>query len=805
MNETKHRIGSGKLLGYHSLFFKNAMICLVIFLLSLATIDSAFVGQGQGQEEPETVGRGAAHVKGHGIVPSAQAEGPDAAAMSASPKNNSSVKFYGCTDYGDTVHCDPLVNKLKSYVVRGFWTRIYTPAGNPNLVNGHYSKALEMKSNRLESVEFKSTKNINTQEFSISFWIKPLPVSEATGSIVSHSNYSNTAGWYFQLSKNGDVSFSVTNPNGNITSVTSVASNNTQLLPDKFTHIVGTFDGSNVTIYKDGKFASRATIEGKYNADPKTPMRIGSDAGSPGEFLWSGVIDDFRIYNRTLVENEVKKIFLGDTPSSSSSSSSSSSLSSSVSKGLVGHWTFDTSNLTDSSGGSKKNDGIVRTLIASMAFTPDGRLFFSEKNTGDIRILKDDKVLEKPFAKISDSYVDVEQGLLGLVIDPLFEKNHFVYLYYTAIDNNKIVNRLVRFTDANNTATDRTTILDNIPAVQGYHSGGALAFGSDDKLYIGVGDATNSVFAQNPSVLLGKVLRINRDGTIPDDNPYPNSPVYTRGHRNIYGIAFDDRHGFGIIAENGDAFYDEINLIKKAGNYGFPTFQPPNVAPELANSSLSVLPLRSYWRTPAPTQTIYYEGAKFPELKGRFLFGAFDGNIYALKLEDKRIIEDEKIALRMYPYSSVIALAQSPAGDIYFAGDAIYKLKAINSSNKEQVLFPVEISSPSRFNIIKLQAFTNQSRMLMDFGTSNESKLPSSSSSPLVLSIKIPKKILDNVSSVTNISNEKREALHFTIDKSYPSFTTLKIQYSAGPIYHLEIIGGNIETVPSRVIPGYFP
>lgn len=769
----------------------------MILLLTLATIDNAILGQGQ--EAPDTVGAEAAHVKVPILGPSAQAEKIGDASIPASAKNDTGIKFYGCTNYGDIVHCDPLVNELKSYVVRGLWSRIYTPAGNPILVNGHYGKALEMKSNRLESVEFNSTKNINAQEFSISFWIKPSPVSEATGSIVSHSNYSNSAGWYFQMSRNGDVSFSVTNSNGNITSVTSVASNTTELLPGKFTHIVGTFDGSNVTIYKDGKFASRATIEGKYNADPKTLMRIGSDAGSPGEFLWSGVIDDLRIYNRTLLENEVKRIFLGDAPSSSSSSSPSSTI---VSNGLAGHWTFDTSNLTDSAGGSKKNDAIVRTLIASMAFTPDGRLFFSEKNTGNIRIMSNDKVLEKPFAKISDSYVDVEQGLLGLVIDPLFEKNHFVYLYYTAVDNNKIVNRLVRFTDVNNTSTDRTTILDNIPAVHGYHSGGALAFGSDDKLYIGVGDATNSIFAQNPSVLLGKVLRVNRDGTIPKDNPYPNSPVYTIGHRNIYGIAFDDKHGFGIIAENGDAFYDEINLIKKAGNYGFPTFQPPNIAPELANSSLSILPLRSYWRTPAPTQTIYYEGAKFPELKGKFLFGAFDGNIYALTFEHERIIEDEKIALRMYPYSSAIALAQAPAGDIYFAGDAIYKLKAINSSNKEQVLFPVEIRSSSKFNIIKLQAFTNQSKMLLDFETSNESKLPSS---PLVLSIKIPKKILNNVSSVTNISNEKREALHFTIDNSFPSFTTLKIEYFSGAAYHLEILGGNNDTVPSRGVLGYFP
>ena len=100
--------------------------------------------------------------------------------------------------------------------------------------------------------------------------------------------------------------------------------------------------------------------------------------------------------------------------------------------------------------------------------------------------------------------------------------------------------------------------------------------------------------AQNPTILLGKVLRIDRDGKIPEDNPIENSPVYTLGHRNIYGIAFDNKSQFGLIAENGDDIYDEINIIAKGGNYGFPAFQPPNISPELANESLSIQPVRSY-------------------------------------------------------------------------------------------------------------------------------------------------------------------------------------------------------------------
>ncbi|MGC1132693.1 MAG: PQQ-dependent sugar dehydrogenase [Nitrososphaeraceae archaeon] len=96
---------------------------------------------------------------------------------------------------------------------------------------------------------------------------------------------------------------------------------------------------------------------------------------------------------------------------------------------------------------------------------------------------------------------------------------------------------------------------------------------------------------KEPSILLGKVLRIDRDGKIPEDNPFPDSPVYRCSSRNIYGIAFDPKSGLGLIAENGNDLYDEINILSKGGNYGFPTMQPPNVAPETGDSNSSIRPV----------------------------------------------------------------------------------------------------------------------------------------------------------------------------------------------------------------------
>ena len=310
-----------------------------------------------------------------------------------------------------------------------------------------------------------------------------------------------------------------------------------------------------------------------------------------------------------------------------------------------------------------------------MAFSPDGRLFYTEKNSGNIKILQNNKVLDRSFATLSDVYVNWEQGLLGITLDPDFEQNHFVYVYYTArgIASSDPVNRVVRFTEENNVGKDVKVLLDNIPASKGYHSGGALAFGPDDKLYITVGDATEHPFAQDPGILIGKLLRINRDGTFPQDNPFPNSPVYTLGHRNMYGIAFD-KYGDGLLSENGDYYYDEINLIQKGGNYGFPTFQPANRLPELVNSSTSIKPLRSYWDTIAPTQMIYYTGDKIPLLKNKFVVGSYSGDFYVLRLDNqtKEIVEESRIDLENYPFKPVVGIAQSPEGDVYFGAYAIF-------------------------------------------------------------------------------------------------------------------------------------
>ena len=123
--------------------------------------------------------------------------------------------------------------------------------------------------------------------------------------------------------------------------------------------------------------------------------------------------------------------------------------------------------------------------------------------------------------------------------------------------------------------------------------------------------------------MAGKVLRINRDGTIPSDNPFPGSPVYTLGNKNPYGIAFD-KSGSGILTDNGDLHFDEINIIECGGNYGFPDVQFQNLS--TISSQLDLIPpLRAYYNVIAPTQAIFYVGNNYAESAGRFIFGSYSG------------------------------------------------------------------------------------------------------------------------------------------------------------------------------------
>jgi glucose/arabinose dehydrogenase len=210
---------------------------------------------------------------------------------------------------------------------------------------------------------------------------------------------------------------------------------------------------------------------------------------------------------------------------------------------------------------------------------PDGRLFITER-PGRVRIARLEgttaTLLPAPWATLQVSATpNAERGMLGLALDPDFAKNGFVYLYYTYRSGGATLNRLVRMRDADGVGVEETVLLDGVPGSDS-HDGGRVKFGPDGKLYITTGDAEVEQRAQNTSSLNGKILRLDRDGTIPTDDPFPNG-VWSLGHRNVQGIAWHPDSGALYETEHGPSGFfpaccqDEVNLIEKGKNYGWPT------------------------------------------------------------------------------------------------------------------------------------------------------------------------------------------------------------------------------------------
>ncbi len=236
----------------------------------------------------------------------------------------------------------------------------------------------------------------------------------------------------------------------------------------------------------------------------------------------------------------------------------------------------------------------IETFVAGLDtpwaidFAADGRIFISER-PGRIRVVTDGRLLPEPWITLPVSEVG-EAGLLGLAIDPAFLDNRFIYVAYTYSTGTGLRNRLVRLRE--DLATGKgildAILFDDVPG-NTTHDGGRVKIGPDGKLYWTMGDAQNAAAAQDLVSPLGKILRLNRDGTIPEDNPFSGSPVYSYGHRNPQGLAWQPGTGRLYATEHGPSggqgcCRDEVNWIEPGKNYGWPVItgdqtRPAMVAP----------------------------------------------------------------------------------------------------------------------------------------------------------------------------------------------------------------------------------
>jgi glucose/arabinose dehydrogenase len=199
-----------------------------------------------------------------------------------------------------------------------------------------------------------------------------------------------------------------------------------------------------------------------------------------------------------------------------------------------------------------------------LAFLPDGSALLSERDTARILLVSAGGQVTE-VGTVADVAAGGEGGLLGIAFAPGSAET--LYAYFTSAEDNRVVR--MPYSDGGLGHAD--VIIDGIPKA-GNHNGGRITFGPDGMLYVGTGDAANSDRSQDRESLGGKILRLNPDGSIPADNPFDGSPVFSYGHRNVQGLAFDD-DGNLWASEFGQNTWDELNLIRAGENYGWPVVE----------------------------------------------------------------------------------------------------------------------------------------------------------------------------------------------------------------------------------------
>ncbi|MDR4889398.1 PQQ-dependent sugar dehydrogenase [Fredinandcohnia sp. QZ13] len=172
-----------------------------------------------------------------------------------------------------------------------------------------------------------------------------------------------------------------------------------------------------------------------------------------------------------------------------------------------------------------------------------------------------------------------EGGLLGFTLAPDFQTSNEAFMYHTYLEEGNILNRVILVERNGSTWVEKAVLLEGIPGGR-IHNGGRIKIGPDDKLYVTAGDAGVPENAQDLTSLAGKILRMNLDGSIPNDNPFPNSYVYTYGHRNPQGLAWDEKKTL-YSTEHGQIAHDEINLVEPGKNYGWPIIEGSETKPDM--------------------------------------------------------------------------------------------------------------------------------------------------------------------------------------------------------------------------------
>lgn len=303
----------------------------------------------------------------------------------------------------------------------------------------------------------------------------------------------------------------------------------------------------------------------------------------------------------------------------------------------------------------------------SIVWAPDGRMIFTER-PGRLRVMEKGTLNPKPLLIVPDVERSGESGLMSVALHPQFSSNHFLYLSY-AYSTGGVRVRVVRYREAPEGLIDRKVIIEDLPAAQ-FHAGCRIRFGPDGKLYVTTGDATNRKLAQQLDSLAGKTLRLNDDGTVPQDNPFVGQQnarpeIWSLGHRNAQGLDFQPGSNLMFQTEHGPSGFDgpgggdEVNIVEKGKNYGWPTIHHTQSAAGLES------PLLEYTPACAPGSGAFYRGSVFPQFKGNFFFGCLRGErMIRVVLDGRRVVSQENL---LQNYGRIREVAEGPEGYLYFS------------------------------------------------------------------------------------------------------------------------------------------
>ncbi|MDO8801074.1 PQQ-dependent sugar dehydrogenase [Phenylobacterium sp.] len=325
----------------------------------------------------------------------------------------------------------------------------------------------------------------------------------------------------------------------------------------------------------------------------------------------------------------------------------------------------------------------------AIAFLPDGKLLVSEK-PGRLRIVGADGALSEPVAGLPAVYAKGQGGLLGLAIDPAYAKNGLIYWSYAENPEGKMTNtavargKLVVAADGTAKVEAVQVIFHQAPSLEStLHYGGRLVFAPDGKLFITLGERSilaGRMQAERLDGLLGKVVRLNSDGSVPKDNPFVNTAgarpeIWALGLRNVQGAALNPATGKLWTVEHGARGGDEVNIPAAGKNYGWPTitygieYQGGPIGAGISAKDGLEQPIYYWDPVIAPSGMAFYNAGLFPKWKGSLFVGGLAGkSVTRLTLDGEKVVGEERIATELN--ERIRDVVVGPDGALYLAIDS---------------------------------------------------------------------------------------------------------------------------------------